>query len=39
VTERIAGEILSLPMFAELSTADLDSVVAAIAEFRSGAAR
>jgi len=33
VTERLAGEILSLPMFAELTDAQVDATAAAVAEF------
>ncbi|MDH7489189.1 MAG: DegT/DnrJ/EryC1/StrS family aminotransferase [Anaerolineae bacterium] len=37
VTERLAGEILSLPMFAEMTEAQVDEVVGAIREFFAGA--
>jgi len=33
VSERIAGELMSLPMFAELSQEQIDSIVAGIKEF------
>jgi len=33
VTERLAGEVVSLPMYAELSDAQVDTVAAAVAEF------
>ena len=33
VTERLAGEILSLPMFAELTDAQVDTIAAAVTEF------
>jgi len=33
VTERLAGEILSLPMFAELTDAQVDTTAAAVTEF------
>ncbi len=37
VTERLAGEILSLPMFAEMTEAHVDEVAGAIREFFAGA--
>lgn len=36
VTERLAGEILSLPMFAEMTEAQVDEVAAAIRDFFAG---
>ena len=33
VTERLAGEILSLPMFAEMTDAQVDTTAAAVTEF------
>jgi len=33
VTERLAGEVVSLPMYAELTDAQVDTVAAAVAEF------
>jgi dTDP-4-amino-4,6-dideoxygalactose transaminase len=33
VTERLAGEVVSLPMYAELTDAQIDTVSAAVAEF------
>jgi len=37
VTERLAGEILSLPMFAEMTEAQVDEAAGAIREFFAGA--
>lgn len=37
VTERLAGEILSLPMFAEMTEAQVDEVAGAIRDFFAGA--
>jgi dTDP-4-amino-4,6-dideoxygalactose transaminase len=33
VTEKVAGEVLSLPMFAELTDAQIDRVAASVNEF------
>jgi len=33
VTEKVAGEVLSLPMYAELTDAQIDRVAASVTEF------
>jgi dTDP-4-amino-4,6-dideoxygalactose transaminase len=33
VTERLAAEVVSLPMYAELTDAQVDAVAAAVGEF------
>jgi dTDP-4-amino-4,6-dideoxygalactose transaminase len=37
-TERAAGEVLALPIFAELTRGEIDEVCGAIREFHSGMA-